>query len=154
MPVEKIILRYSFYISTIVCLCVFIVIFWSWNKPVVVDYGILGTESKGVQFSIDSCKNHGRYVQIQGWIFNETYPRSGNLTVTASVQGSELKVPVFTYARGDVSTIFNRDPQFDNTGFNASISTLLLKDNHVEHFNFYIKNQDGHRQRILSYECK
>ena len=128
--------------------------FYSWNRTNQFLYISEKSDDTGLKYNIDFCKSSGDSLFIKGWIFDEFYPRYGKLIITSTDGSKEFMVPLFTFAREDVSKFFSRTDSFDKVGFSASINKKLVDYKENENFNFYIIDNNGKANKVLSYECK
>lgn len=126
--------------------------FFSWNKERAFNVNFEKIPKGLTKYNIDYCRSSGSHIDIKGWIFTDTDPANGKLIVTGLFNGKEIIIPSFTYVRPDVSTAFSRNVPFDNVGFNASISTKLLKTNSASSFNFYIQTKEK-IYKAVNYAC-
>lgn len=143
------------FVSLIVaCVAVLTLSFVSWNKANLFTLNSESVKDVDLKYNIDSCGVRKDSIFVRGWLFDSRYPHEGSLIITANTSGKEFILPLFTFARADVSQIFGRSPEFDNVGFNASISKELINYKESTEFNFYIKDNDGKVTKVMSYECK
>ncbi|QGY29755.1 hypothetical protein [Pantoea cypripedii] len=136
------------------CIAALVLSFASWNKARSFSYNSQVARDLDLKYSIDSCGTRKDTFFVKGWMFDSTYPHEGSLIITVNTSGKEFILPLFTFARGDVSQIFARTDDFDKVGFNASISKKLIEYNESAEFNFYIRDNGGKVTKVLSYECK
>lgn len=146
--------RVIFVTLIMACVAVLMASFFSWNKLSLFSIHSESTKDADLKYSIDSCRVKKDTLFVKGWLFDNVYPQEGSLIITAITSGKEFIVPLFTFARGDVSQIFSRTGAFDKVGFNASISKKFIDYNGNAEFNFYIKDNAGKTNKVLSYECK
>ncbi|WP_114193447.1 hypothetical protein [Edaphovirga cremea] len=136
------------------CIAVLVISFSSWNKIQLFSSHSEYEMKTDLKYSVDSCGTKGDTLFVKGWMFDGTYPREGKLIITAKTNKKEFTLPLFTFARGDVSQIFSRTDAFDKVGFNVSISKKFVDYNDSAEFNFYIRDNSGKVTKVLSYECK
>lgn len=114
--------RNAFWIMSLCAICICVLLFYSWNKLTIVDYSTLKLEgSESVTMHIDDCYNDHDRMYIRGWIYSDTYPQHGHLTVTLNDGSREYLVPIKTELRRDVSAAMNLNQDFERYGFSASI---------------------------------
>ena len=128
--------------------------FYFWNRINQFPYISEKSDNTGLKYNIDFCKSSSDSLFIKGWIFDEFYPKSGKLIITSTAGSKEFMLPLFTFAREDVSKFFSRTDSFDKVGFSASINKKLVDYKGNEKFNFYIIDNNGKVNKVLSYECK
>lgn len=139
---------------TLLCALALTLSFYSWNKGRLFHLAVSSSSGIDLKYSIDSCDTSGSTLSIKGWVFNNDYPKTGNLIITFKGDESEYRLPLFTFTRGDVSQLFGRNDLFDKVGFNASISKKIIRQNKKGRFNFYISDNEGNVNRVMTYECK
>lgn len=140
---------------TLITSCIFILIlsFTSWNKQKLFIDEYEDASNKKIDYYIDLCTVNKSTLFIKGWLFNENYPKEGNLIVTATFNEKEIIVPSLTYVRDDVAQSFSRKEAFDKVGFNASINKLFVGRSEKIVFKLYVKNNNKN-SKVLTYECK
>lgn len=146
--------RVIFFALVFLCLSALALSFYSWNKERDFSSNTSETNEKSLKYSIDSCETSSGTLSVKGWIFNAYYPRAGKLIITFNGREGEIQLPLFTYVRGDVSRVFGRTDDFDNVGFNASISKSIIRKMEEGAFNFYILDAEGKMNKVARYECK
>ncbi len=136
------------------CIVTLALSFYSWNRINQFSSVVDESNDNNVKYNIDFCKSGDDTLFIKGWIFDDSYPKSGKLIITSTANSKEFIIPLFTFAREDVSRVFSRTGDFDMVGFNASINKRLVGYNNNAEFNFYFMNNNGKVNKVLSYECK
>lgn len=147
-------LRVLYILLIISCIVIITLSFVSWNKEKLFKEDYKNSANTSLKYNIDSCSINKNSLSIKGWIFNDTYPQNGNLIITAKLNSKEIIIPLFTFVRDDVAQAFSRDIDFDNVGFNASISRHLIGRTKITEFNFYIVDNNNNISKVLNYECK
>lgn len=142
-----------FSVLTLLCIFALTISFYSWNKGRPFHSAVDSLSNQNMKYSVDSCITSGSTLSIKGWLFDNEYPKNGSLIITFKDSENEFRLPLFTFARGDVSQLFGRTDLFDKVGFNASISNKIIKQDKRVKFNFYISDNKGNAKRVMTYEC-
>lgn len=142
-----------FWVLILLCTLALAISFYSWNKGRPFHSTADSLSNENLKYSVDSCTASENTLSIKGWLFDNDYPKNGSLIITFKDNENELRLPLFTFARGDVSQLFGRTDLFDKVGFNASISNKIIRQDIRGKFNFYISDNKGNTKRVMAYEC-
>lgn len=144
----------TFILLLALCALSLFISFKSWNNPTQFNEPFKEYKGSSLKYSIDMCSNREDSYQIRGWFFADDFPKKIKTIVTIDVGKKEFVIPSLTYVRDDVNQAFSRKNDFENSGFNASLTRSFGVGVKYNHYNFYIMDKYGALTKVFSYECK
>ena len=143
--------KYAFLLMVLASIIFCIISFLSWNLAKKVDYASMHTiNDNSVRLHVDNCLNDKKYFYIEGWVYSNTYPKEGSITVTLKDDSAEYLVPIQTKSRPDVSKAFALTQEFLRYGFSASIRKINIPE---KASNISINILFGNTVNRVDYHC-